>query len=187
MDHSIFKQNVKKLVEQRNGFLFFSLLLSVVVVLLSTLLLFKKERIVVLPTTGPSFWIEDQKASGSYVEKMGLFLSDLLLNRSPADVEKRNQIILQHVHPSAYHKIRKQLQQEGANIVRSGQAFFFQAHRSYVENSLDAFVVEGEFYLLVGKDGQDPYCSQKEKKKYTLRFLCENGRLLLTSLNKEEV
>ena len=186
MDSMVFKQNMSKLLGQRNSFLFLATILCITTALLSTLLFFKKERVVIVPTNGASFWIEDGRASNLYVEKMGIFLSDLLLNRSPADVVKRNQIILEHVHPSSYHEIRRQLQQEQSNILKSGQSFFFRSDRAYVD-AKNAFVVEGEFFVLVGKDGQAPYCSQKDRKKYTLRFHCENGKLLLTSLNKEEV
>lgn len=100
MDNSILKKGTEKLVAQRNCFLFFSAALSIAVILLSVLLFFKNERIVVVPTTGSSFWIEDERVSSGYLEKMGLFLSDLLLNRTPSDVEKKNQIILEYVHPT---------------------------------------------------------------------------------------
>ena len=187
MDNSILKKNTEKLVAQRNCFLLFSAVLSVAVVLLSILLFFKNERTVIVPTTGPSFWIEDTKVSNAYLEKMGLFLSDLLLNRTPSDVEKKNQIVLEYVHPAFYQEIRKTLNQEKETILKGQQSFFFRTERSFVDLSTEAFVIEGDCLVLVGKMGETPFCAQKERKKFTLQFHCQNGKLLLTSLTKEAI
>ncbi len=182
MDTSFLKQNLKKIVGQRNIFLVFSLVLSLCVVLLSCLLLGKKERIVILPTSGGTFWVEGEKVSQGYAEKMGIFLSDMLLNRSPADVDRRNEILLEHVDPSSFHELRKLLLLERDGIVKADQSFFFQPQMSFASN--DSFVIEGESFLLVGKEGK---AMQKGRKKYTLRFSCKNGRLFLKSISKEDV
>lgn len=187
MDHNQLKSHLGKLVGQRNIFLFFSATLTIAVILLTVLLFSKKERIVIEPTSGaPSYWIEESRVSSGYVEKMGIFLSDLILNRSPADVEKRNQIILRHVHPSAYHEMRKLLKQEQDAILKGNQSYYFQTGKNYVDMEKNAFVIEGEFFVMVGKDGKTPTFTQQTHKKYTLRFSCENGKLLLISLKKEE-
>jgi type IV conjugative transfer system protein TraE len=187
MDQNQLKSHLAKLVGQRNVFLFFSAILSFAVILLTILLFSKKERIVIEPTNGaPSYWIEEGRASSGYVEKMGLFLSDLILNRSPADVETRNQIILRHVHPSAYHEMRKLLLQEQETILKGDQSYFFQTGKNYVDMEKNAFVIEGEFFIMVGKNGKAPAYTHQAPNKYTLRFSSENGKLLLTSLKKEE-
>jgi len=185
MDNSILEKNIKKLVSQRNSFLFFSAVLAFAVVLLCILLFSKSERIVVVPTNGASFWLEEKRVSNGYVEKMGLFLSDLLLNRSPSDIDKKNQIILDYVHPSFFHDFRKNLIQEKESVLKGNQSYFFRPEHSYVASE-DVFVIEGEFLVFVGKNGDVPFCAQQSRKKYTLGFCCQNGKLLLTSLKKEE-
>lgn len=187
MDNSILKKSTAKLVAQRNCFLFFSAVLLFAVVLLSVLLFFKNERIVIIPTAGTSFWMEDKRVSSGYLEKMGLFLSDLLLNRTPSDVERKNQIILEYVHPAFYQEIRKILTQEKESLLKGQQSFFFRTERSYVDMDKETFVVEGEFLVLVGKGGEAPFCAQKERKKFSLQFHCQNGKLQLTSLKKEPI
>lgn len=186
MDHSFLNKNIKKLVGQRNIFLLFSSAMTLVVILLSALLFFKKERIVIVPTNGSSYWIEESAVSSNYIEKMGLFLSDLLLNRTPSDVEKRNQIILEYVDPLSYHAFRKLLLQEQASMLKNSQVFRFQAETSYADPSRKAFVVEGESSVLVSNKGSSAFCAQKGRKKYTLLFQCRDGKLYLTSLKKEE-
>jgi hypothetical protein len=118
---------------------------------------------------------------------MGLYLADLLLNRTPADVEKKNQIILEYVHPAFYQEIRKILNQEKEALLQAHQSVFFQTERSYIDVSKRAFVIEGEFLILVERGGESPFCAQKERKKFTLQFHCQNEKLLLTALKKEPI
>ncbi len=184
MDTQVKQKNLSKLAGKKNAFFFFSVLLAVAVMLQAILLFTKKERIVVVPTSGPSYWIEDQRASGAYLEKMGLFLSDLLLNRSAGDVEKRNQIILQYVHPSSYQEFKRTLAQEGEAILKGNQAFFFRVHNSRVDPAKSSFIVSGESDVWVEKEGSS-FAVQKQDKSYTLHFCCENGKLLLESLKQE--
>jgi conjugal transfer pilus assembly protein TraE len=187
MDPALMKQNVGKLISQRNIFLIFSLLLTVATVLLIVLLFAKKERIVIVPTTGPTFWIEEGKASSGYIERMGIYLSDFLLNRSPIDVSKRNQVVLEHVHPSAFHEFRKLLQQDEASLIKNDQIFLFTIQNSAVDLANHSFIIEGDALILVGKKGDAPVCMQSSRKKYTLRFRAERGRLFLISMKKEEI
>lgn len=187
MDSTFLGTHIKKIIAQRNIFLFLSIFLCGAVVLLSILAFTKKERIVIVPTIGPSFWIEDSNASSAYLEKMGLFLSDLLLNRNASDIDRKNQLILEHAHPSFYHEIRRQLLRDRENILQNDQSFFFRAEKSYVEATKNIFVLEGEFLVMIGKGGQKPSCAQQERKKYTLGFQCQNSKLLLTSLKREDL
>ena len=150
------------------------------------MLLNKKERVVVVPLSGESFWIEDTRVSSGYLEKMGVFLSDLLLNRSPADVEWKNRAILEYVHPKFYHEIKKTLSTDQAEILKHNQSFVFQSERSYAQTDKMTFIIEGEALVLVSKNGNTTACAQQERRIYHLGFQCQNGKLLLVSLKKEE-
>lgn len=187
MDVKNLSSSIKKLVVQRNIFLLFSMILSCAVVLLTVLQFFKNERIVIIPTAGSSFWVEKSKVSSSYLDSMGVFLSDLLLNRSPADAEWKNKAILEHVHPAFYHEIRKQLLQDKKRILEQEQTFVFRAQTSSSNMANYTFVLEGEFLVFIGRQGDKPVCAQAEKRKYTLGFQCQNGKLLLVSLKKEVI
>lgn len=180
------EKNLKRLVSQRNVLLIFASIFSLAIVSLSLLLFSKKERVVIVPTSGCPYWIEEGNVSSGYIEKMGLFLSDLLLNRSPSDIDKKNQIILGYVHPASYHQMKKSLLQERESIVKNNQSYFFQPNRTYIDQG-NTFVIEGEFLVFVGKNGEMPFCAQKERKKYRLGFCCQNGKVLLTSLRKEDL
>ena len=153
-----------------------------------TMLLFtKNERVVIVPTNGASMWIEDRQASRGYLEKMGAFLADLWLNKNPLDVDRRNQLILEHVHPEFYHSAKKQLKQDKDSIVKFDQTIFFRSERSYVEEQKQAYILEGELITLIGKTGETPSCAQHEHKRFCLEFICQDGRLLLRSIQGEGV
>jgi type IV conjugative transfer system protein TraE len=187
MDINNWSSHIRKLAMQRNIFLLFALLLSFAVMLLTILQFSRNERIVIVPTTGPAFWVENSKVSSSYLESMGVFLSDMLLNRSPADAEWKNKSILEHVHPSFYHEIRKQLLQDKDTILKDGQSFVFRVETSAANPSDYTFALEGEFLVFVGKKGSKPVCAQIDRRRYTLGFQCQNYKLLLMSLKKEEI
>lgn len=187
MDVKNWSCNIRKLVIQRNIFLLFSMALACAVILLAILQFSKNERIVIVPTSGPSFWVENSKVSSSYLENMGIYISDMLLNRSPADVEWKNKAILEHVHPAFFHEIRRQLILDREKILKENQSLVFRAETSAANPSNYTFVLEGEFLVLVGKQGNKPVCSQMDRRKYTLGFLCQGNKLLLMSLKKEEI
>ncbi len=187
MDSFNFKGHLLRITNQRNVFLFISCLLSVAIILLSVLLYKKQERVVIVPTAGSSFWIEEGQTSSGYLESMGVYLSDLLLNRSPADVEWRNKKVLLHIHHSFYHQAKKHLEEERETLFKHKEAsVVFRPSASYVDSKKQTFFIEGERLVLVGKEGKEASVAQRDKQRYVLGFKCENSRLYLTSIKKED-
>jgi conjugal transfer pilus assembly protein TraE len=187
MDIMSLKVNLTKVISQRNIFLVFSILLSISVILLSSLLFLKKERIVIIPTMGPSLWVEESNVSDSYVEKMGSYLGDLLLTRTPYDVESKNKNLLEHIHPSFYQEARKQLIQEKNSIIASNQSYIFCPTRNYLIPNQKTYILEGELIIFIGKVGTIPTIAQTHQKRFILEFACERGKLLLKSLKQEDI
>jgi len=187
MDRATLDSKNQKVVTQRNIFLFFSIILSIAIVLLSCLLFLKKERIVVIPTVGPTLWIEEAKSSDTYLEKFGSYMADLLLTRTPADVDRKNKIILEYVHPSFYHEAKKQLYQDRETIIKSDQSLLFRPARSYIDPLNQTYILEGDLLVFIGKTGEKPSCAQTERKRFTFVFRCQGGKLLLKSLKRENL
>ena len=187
MDRVSLDSKSQKIVLQRNIFLFFSVVLAVAIVPLSCLLFLKKERIIVLPTVGPSLWIEESRISDTYLEKFGSYMADLLLTRTPADVDRKNRIILEYVHPTFYHEAQKQLKQDREAIIASNQSLLFRPTRSFIDPLTQTYVLEGELLVFIGKVGEKPSCAQSERKKFTFAFQCQAGKLLLKSLKRENL
>ena len=187
MDRNTLDNKNRKLVSQRNIFLFFSFILSLALVLFSCFFFMKNERIIIVPTGGSPLWIEDSKVSDNYLEKFGSYIADLLLTRTPTDVDRKNKILLEHVHPSYYHEIKKQLHQDRQNIVQFDQSLFFRPIRSFIDPIKQAYILEGELCVFIGKIGDPPTCAQSQQKKFTFEFQCRAGKLLLKSLKREEL
>lgn len=187
MDIATLKLNLCKIIAQRNIFLCFSILLAIAVILLSSLLWMKKERVVILPTVGPSLWIEESSVSDTYLQSLGAYLSDLLLTRTPSDVDRKNHIILEHVHPAFYHEAKRQLSQERDLIVAMNQTFLFRPARTLIDAAKYAYIIEGELLVFVGKIGDSPACAETKKKRFTFEFHCQRGKLLLKSLKQENL
>ncbi len=185
MDTSHLAGNVKKLISQRNIFIALTMISTCSVVMLSSLLLLKRERTILVPLNGATMWIGEGSASATYLEKMGLYLSDLLLTRSPADVEQKNKLILQHVHPKCFYQIGKILAEDKEKILAHNQSIVFQSDRSYIEQGTLTFVTEGEKLVLVRKDHNAPVLAQQDRCTYRLGFKIENGRPLLVTLKKQ--
>ncbi|MDX8430195.1 MAG: type IV conjugative transfer system protein TraE (plasmid) [Candidatus Algichlamydia australiensis] len=187
MEKEYYHSSIKRLICQRNILLFFSLVLGLCVLSLSLLLFSKKERLVIVPTTGTSMWLEANQASEAYLYKMGTYISDLLFNRSPVDIEQKNSAILEHTRPESYHEIRRQLQNEKKSITAQNQSFYFRPANSTANAVNNTYVTEGEVLVFIGKEGDEPVCIQQEKRKYTLQFSCKDGRVYLASLTKEKI
>jgi type IV conjugative transfer system protein TraE len=187
MDRATLDNKNQKIITQRNIFLLFSALLSISTVMLSCLLFIKKERIVVIPTVGPTLWVEEAKVSDTYLEKFGSYMSDLLLTRTPADVDLKNKIILESVHPTFYHEARKLLQQDRDRIIKSNQSLLFRPSRSFIDPIKQSYIIEGELLIFIGKTGEKPSCAQSEFKRFTFEFHTQGGKLLLKSLKRENI
>lgn len=132
-------------------------------------------------------WIEEKQASNLYLEKMGIFLAGLWLNKNPQEIDRRNQVLLEYVHPEFYHAAKKQLKQDKESIVKFDQTIFFRTERAFLDPNKQSYILEGELITLVGKTGDTPSCAQHEQKRFALQFVCQNGRLLLRGIKGESI
>ena len=187
METKTFQDKLKALISQRNILVLCVVALSIVAVKLSFCLQDKEERVVIIPTTGPSFWVEKSRTSKEYVNVIGTFLSDLLLTRTPKDIIWKNEQVLCHAHPSFYSQLKKALSVEKEKMVEAQSTFLFEAIRSYpIEKKLQ-FVIEGVQKTYIEKTGKGAPLIQSQKIKYTLSFRCEEGRLYLNSISQENL
>ena len=187
METRTFQAKLKTLITQRNALVLAIIALSLAVIKLSFAVQNKEERVVIIPTTGPNFWVEKNRTSKEYLNVIGTFLSDLLLTRTPADIAWKNEQILCHAHPSFYGSLKKALQDEKEKIIQTQSNFLFEVARACpVEKKLQ-FVVEGVQKTYIEKTGKNGSLLQSQKMKYTLSFRCEEGRLYLTNICQEKI
>ena len=109
MKLSAYQTELKKLLDQRNGYLMLSSGLLILTMILSLLILFLcgRERIVlVTPTMNTELWVSNKSASADYLTRTSLYFAELALNVTPDNVDFQQEMILRHADPS-YYKILK--------------------------------------------------------------------------------
>jgi len=187
MESGALKQGYQKVISQRNIFLLLSLLLSVSLILMSSLLLKKEVRTLFIPAHGQSFWIEDSQVSPSYLEGMGSFLSELMLNRSSDSAPLRNRALFPHIHPSLSHHLKRAFIEEEKSLKEQGQSYTFSPTTVGTDAKKLHFWIEGDLLTLASKGEQLPKVAERVKRRYSLTFKCEAGRLFLIEFNKEKM
>ena len=61
-----------------------------------------RERVVLLPpAVHKSFWVEQDRVSPEYLEQMGYFLLQLILNVTPQSIDHQSRLLLQYAAPAA--------------------------------------------------------------------------------------
>lgn len=186
METNQFKTHLEKLTKQRNLAYVLILLLALSLIFSSAAAFFRKERIVVVPTFGDSYALGGSEHV--FLEKMGVFLSDLIFNRSPVDVDWRNRMILKHTDPSFYHELKESLERERIFLAKNKeQAFVFYPEVADASSADLSFVTEGKRIVYVGSDGEKSHISQEDRQRYRLGFRKRGDQLLLVSIKKEKV
>jgi len=185
MNTIFFKKQIKRLVGQRNVFLLLTLAQSLAIVTLTFALKSREEKVVLIPPSGPSYWVEGSKVSPSYLETMGVFLSDLLLNRSPSDADWRNEVFLRYVDPSSYHQIKRSLSSETQGMKHDDTTLVFHPNQTSTNLETLTYTLEGQQIVYITPKQSSPSCGQSLRRRYTLGFRCQNGKLHLISLKQE--
>lgn len=183
MDMKAYKQGIEKIHYQRNIFAFFGLILLLSNLLLAVFLFIKRERVVIVPpVVEKEFWVEGSCLSPSYLEQFGLFLSQLLLNKSPDSVALQNRILMRYVSPAYSPVFGKALDQEKEEMVQQKLSYLFFPSKVQIAPKLKQVVLEGERVVYLGENE-----FLKELRRYILSFDFPNGTLLLKELRKEEI
>ena len=126
MNAEFLHRNIQFLKFQRNAFLSISFCLAVSLIALSFFLFFKQEKIVVIPQNlEKAIWVQGSKVSPSYLEQQSLFLSQLLLNKTPQTVKDQNLQLLRFACPEFFGDLKEKLEQEQKKILEQGSSFVF--------------------------------------------------------------
>ena len=77
------------------------------------------------PTINKSFWVESDKVSADYLEQMGYFLAQLVLNVTPQSVDYQSNLLLQYAAPASYGELKTAMAVAGERLKRDGAATVF--------------------------------------------------------------
>lgn len=112
MKLSAYQAEIKKMIDQRNGYLLLSsgLLILCLVLSLLVILLCGRERIVLMsPSMNKEVWISNKNASPEYLSRMTIFLSELALNITADNVDFQQELLLKYADSSYYSKLKPEL------------------------------------------------------------------------------
>lgn len=112
MKLSTYKAEIKKMIDQRNGYLLLSSGLLILCLVLAFLVIFMcgKERIVLMsPEMNKNVWVSNYNSSPEYLSRMTFFFSELALNVTPDNVNFQQELLLRYADSTYYTKLKPEL------------------------------------------------------------------------------
>lgn len=83
-----------------------SLLANTVLALLVARFANRERVVLVPPTIHKTFWVNEERASGEYLEQMAYFLMQLNVDVTPQNVDHQARVLMQYAAPAAYGELR---------------------------------------------------------------------------------
>ncbi|CCB87838.1 type IV conjugative transfer system protein TraE [Simkania negevensis] len=179
-----FTDKIKRLITIRNVLLLALLAMTCAFIRLSSLIGKKEERVVIIPPAGKPYWIEKSQVSEEYLQEIGLYLTTFLVDRTPLDVDFKNNMLLEHVHAEGYHCLKKVLREEADNIKKNDHAFHFIKQRAFIDPEKLTYTVTGLQRVYIPRNKKAAFLKEEEVS-YILSFKVEDGRLFLKHIQKE--
>jgi conjugal transfer pilus assembly protein TraE len=139
-----------------------------------------RERIVVVPpSVHKTFWVETDRVSPEYLEEMGYFLMQLILNVTPQSVDHQAKVLLQYAAPAAFGELRTALLAAAERLKRDGAATVFSAQDVIVDERALKVGIRGQLTTFVS----DRRVSDLAKG-YAIEFQYSAGRLFLKAFRE---
>lgn len=167
------------LLQQRNLLLSLAAALLLINFTQSLFTLFHRERIIIVPPdVRREFWIEKNKVSASYLEEMGLFFANLILESSPESAAYKRDIILRNTAAGGYGLLKAQLLRDEEQLKKEHVTTSFQA--SSITVNPDKLIVNltGDLLRFVGEKR-----ISQSRDTYQFQFDYQHSRLLIKSFN----
>ena len=103
------KQNVQALLSQRNAWIGIAGLTALSTLILSVGVFYKEQKVILVPPhITKSFWVQGNEVSKTYLEEMGVYMSKLLLDLSPGNLDHNYGVLLRYATPEAHGALEKQ-------------------------------------------------------------------------------
>ncbi|MBK6616128.1 type IV conjugative transfer system protein TraE [Ottowia sp.] len=131
------------------------------------------------PEISKTFWIEDKKVSGEYLEQMGLFILRNALDVTPASAEYQARQILNYTNPESYGALEKELMANANRMKEANVSTFFAVSARAVDEAAQAVSFIGTLStILVDKT------VSTEHKAYMVTFGRANAKTFVRELRE---
>lgn len=156
-----------------------SLALNIVIALIAFRLIGLERVILVPPMIQKSFWVESDKVSAEYLEQMGYFLIQLVLNVTPQSVDYQSKLLLQYAAPASYGEIRTAMAVASERLKRDGAATVFSPRTINVDERAMKVAVEGQLTTFIS----DRRVSEASKS-YLIELQYALGRITIKAFKE---
>jgi conjugal transfer pilus assembly protein TraE len=182
MNSQFLEMNLKSLTFQRNLLLTFSLLLAIALIVISSFLFLKHERIIITPAViEKEFWVEGNRISATYLEQFGVFLGQLLLNKSSQSSAAQRGVILRHTDPAYSGILRQRLLEEEEMLKKQNASYVFYPEKIDVKlDQMQVNLIGDRLTFAAGKQ------VSSSKESYVLKFGFVGSQLQLKNVSSEE-
>lgn len=182
MEKNLRKSAISIILFQRNAFLCISIFLLIAVIAL-TIVSLKKETITIFEPPKEKF---DLKAA----EKEALYVTHLILNRTPRNWDAQDDALFSWVAPDYAIPLKAKLEEGKRKILEHQKIYEWEARESNVEivnpQTLRVYI-KGVLQVFIPKNENSKQLVEKQKVKYLLVFTSDHGKLLLKSFTKEKL
>lgn len=139
-----------------------------------------KVRTVLVPPEIPkAVWVDADQASATYLEQMGNFLIQMVLNSSGSSADYQGKLLKKYTCPSVLGSLDVQIKENTIRLKRDNATTLFQPREFHVDAVANKVVARGEFGVFVG----DKRVSNASKV-YLMTFELENGRICVARLEE---
>jgi conjugal transfer pilus assembly protein TraE len=179
MNNSFREKNLRSLIFQRNVFLAMALLLAISSMVTCLFLFVKNDRIIITPPMiEKEFWVEGNQVSATYLEQFGIFLGQLLFNKSSHSASSQRAVILRHTDTAYVGALRQKLVEEEEMLKKQNASYVFYPEKISVEpNALQVLLAGERITFAAGKQ------VSSKKESYVLTFGYAGSQLLLKSVS----
>lgn len=153
MNITTYQAEIRKMIEQRNGYLVLSSGLLILCLILSFVIIFLsgRERIILVPPSmNKDSWVSAHSASPDYLYNMTLSLSELALNVTSDNVDFQQEQLLRYVDPTYYVVLKPQLVAEADRIKKEHISTAFYLVDIKVNSKHTEAIVIGDLKSYVG-------------------------------------
>jgi conjugal transfer pilus assembly protein TraE len=161
------------------------LIASVVVNILMVIALLKtvgnERTIIVPPNIQKSFWVDNEKVSGSYLEQMGTYIAYLVLNATPTTVDYQNNILMQYVAPAYYGQFDTDAKASAERLKRDNIAQVFLPNRVLIDEPNSRVGITGTTSTYVNNAKVSDV-----RKGYLVEFIYREGKIYLKSFKEAD-
>lgn len=176
------ESRIQYLITRRNGYLALaagSMLINVILSIGMATMIGRERIILVPPVIEKPTWIAANEVSPEYLSSMGLLVSDLLLNVTPANVAMKHQLFLRYVDARWYGRFKGDLVEQAERLKKEHMAANFNMTNIRVDAKNFIVLISGDMQYITG-DAMQPL----KHLTYQMDFVYESGLLKIKSFEE---